>query len=73
MDYLSAKEAAERWGVSQRRVEKLCEQNRIEGLRRFGRYWMIPMDAKKPADPRRAKGGKFGQPGKDGEADDAKK
>ena len=32
MEYLSAKEAAEKWGLSKRRVQVLCTQNRIEGL-----------------------------------------
>lgn len=47
MDYLSAKEAAEKWGVSLRRVHRLCEDGRIEGVQRFGRNSMIPRDAKK--------------------------
>lgn len=58
MDYLSAKEAAEKWGVSLRRVHRLCEDGRIEGVQRFGRNWMIPRDAKKPADAR-IKSGKY--------------
>lgn len=58
MDYLSAKEAAEKWGVSLRRVHRLCEDGRIEGVQRFGRNWMIPQDAQKPADAR-IKSGKY--------------
>lgn len=52
MDYLTAKEAAAKWGVSPRWVHKLCQDGRVEGTRRFGRNWMIPADAEKPADPR---------------------
>lgn len=53
MDYISATEAAKKWGISERRVQKLCEENRIPGVVRFSRMWLIPKDAKKPADRRR--------------------
>lgn len=50
--YMSAREASYKWGVSESRVHKLCQQGRIPGLERFGRSWVIPADAEKPADPR---------------------
>ncbi len=52
MDYMSAPEAAKKWGVSERRVQKLCEENRIPGVAHFSRMWLIPKDAEKPADGR---------------------
>jgi len=52
MDFISAKEAAEKWGISERRIQKLCEQNRIPGAIRFVRVWAIPKDAYKPKDGR---------------------
>ena len=52
MEYISTKEASEKWGISERRFQKLCEENRIEGTIRFSRVWAIPKDAKKPADAR---------------------
>ncbi|MEG0597701.1 MAG: helix-turn-helix domain-containing protein [Oscillospiraceae bacterium] len=52
MEYISVKEAAERWNVSARRVNKYCEDRRIPGLLRFGRVWLIPTAAEKPKDPR---------------------
>lgn len=52
MDYISAPEAAKKWGISERRVQKLCEENRIPGVVRFGRMWLIPKDTEKPADKR---------------------
>lgn len=55
-DAISVKEAAEKWQISERRIQKLCENGRIEGVKRFGRSWVIPAEAKKPADLRR-KGG----------------
>lgn len=51
-DYISVKTAAEKWGISERRVQKLCEQERIEGVIDFGHAWAIPKDAKKPVDGR---------------------
>ena len=50
--YMSAREASYKWGVSESRVHKLCQQGRIPGLERFGRSWVIPEDAEKPDDPR---------------------
>lgn len=52
MDYISVKEAAEKWGISVRRVQILCEENRIDGVLRMGRMWLIPKDAEKPIDGR---------------------
>ena len=52
MEYISAKEASEKWGISERRIQKLCEENRIDGTEKFGRAWMIPKDAEKPVDGR---------------------
>lgn len=50
MDIMSVKEASERWNISERWIQKLCEEGRIEGVQRFGRFWMIPKEAQKPAD-----------------------
>lgn len=52
MEYITAKEAAEKWGISQRRVQVLCEQDRVDGAKRHGWAWAIPKDAPKPADAR---------------------
>ena len=52
MDYISTKEAAEKWGISERRIQKLCEDNRIDRAIRFSRVWAIPKDAEKPIDGR---------------------
>lgn len=52
MEYMSAPEAAAKWGISERRVQKLCEENRIPGVSKLGYMWLIPKDAKKPADAR---------------------
>ena len=52
MDYLTTKQAAEKWNISPRRVQVLCEQGRIKGTVRLGWVWAIPKEAKKPDDLR---------------------
>ena len=52
MEYITAKEAAAKWGISERRVQVLCEQNRIKGVQRLGKAWAIPRNAVKPLDAR---------------------
>lgn len=54
MEYMSAAEASEKWGVSLRQVQRLLAGKRIPYVRKYGRSWMIPADAEKPADPRRS-------------------
>lgn len=53
MEYQGIREVAEAWGVSSRRVQRLCSEGRVEGARKFGRAWMIPVGAPKPSRPRR--------------------
>lgn len=52
MDYITVREAAEKWGITERWVQKLCEENRVDGAVRFSRVWMIPKNAKRPAEGR---------------------
>ena len=58
MKYISASEAASKWGLSSRRVGLLCNEGRIEGAQKAGATWIIPEDAKKPSDAR-IKSGKY--------------
>lgn len=51
-DLLSCAEVAEKWGVTSRRVQTLCADNRIFGARKIGNTWMIPANAPKPTDAR---------------------
>lgn len=53
MEYMSAKEAAEKWKISKRRVQILCSEGRIEGAMKVGYAWVIPQEAKKPEDQRK--------------------
>ena len=52
MEFLSAKVVAEKWNISRRRVQLLCEEGRIEGAFKLSDVWVIPKNAKKPADRR---------------------
>ena len=52
LSYISAKEAAEKWNISQRRVAILCSEARISGAMMVGNMWIIPANAEKPIDKR---------------------
>ena len=52
MDYIKVSQAAEKWGLSTRRVRVLCAQGKIDGVIRKGKLYMIPANAQKPADGR---------------------
>lgn len=53
MEYMSCAEAADKWGISERRVQKLCEEKRIPSVSKFSFVWLIPKDAEKPNDRRK--------------------
>ncbi len=55
IQYMSAREAAEKWNISQRRVSILCSENRIPNVAMLGNMWLIPRDAQKPEDARMKK------------------
>jgi len=67
LEYISAPDAAKKWGISERRVQKLCEEERIPGVVRISRMWLIPMDAEKPADARLKKQGVSKKEGRNNE------
>ena len=52
MHRITAREAAEKWGVSLRRVQDYCKSGKLPGAERFGNSWMIPEDAERPMDGR---------------------
>ncbi len=58
MNYMTISEAAQKWNLSVRRVQTLCNTGRIPGAERLGYCWAIPRDAKKPNDAR-IKSGKY--------------
>lgn len=55
MEYMSCPEAAAKWGISERRVQILCKENRIPGVSKIGYMWLIPKEAEKPIDKRKRK------------------
>ncbi|NCC17190.1 MAG: DNA-binding protein [Clostridia bacterium] len=52
MDYITAQEAADKWGITRRRVQILCVDERIEGAIKKANLWLIPKDTEKPVDGR---------------------
>ncbi len=52
MEYITASQAAKKWGISQRRVQVLCAEGRISNVFKLGEAWAIPSDAPKPCDTR---------------------
>ena len=52
MGYLTAKQFSERWGISERRIIKLCKEDRISGAIKNGMVWEIPEETLKPSDRR---------------------
>ena len=55
MEYLTVKETAQKWGISGRRINTLCNEGRIASAEKKGLMWLIPKDAEKPADLRYGK------------------
>ena len=55
--YISAREAAAQWEISERQVQKLCETGRIYGVIRFVGRWAIPEDTQKPTRTAKIKPG----------------
>ena len=52
MEYLNIKETSLKWGISERRIQVLCKEGKIQGAARFGKAWMIPIATQKPIDGR---------------------
>ena len=60
--YISVKEAAARWDISERQVQTLCETDRISGVTKFVGRWAIPEDTKKPTRTGKEKPGRKPKP-----------
>lgn len=52
MGYISLKQASELWNISERRIRRLIQENRIEGAVKIGNAWNIPEETSKPIDKR---------------------
>ena len=53
--YMTAGQAAKKWKISQRRVQVLCAEDRINGTFKLGEACAIPEDAEKPKDNRKVR------------------
>ena len=56
MEYMTLKEAGEKWGVSARQINYYCSAGRIPGAVKMATIWLIPKDAEKPVDMRTKQG-----------------
>lgn len=54
-DYISAKELAQRWGVTSARITVMCSNNRLSSAKKIKGRWMIPADIERPFDQRKKK------------------
>lgn len=54
MEYLTVKEAGEKWGLTGRMVNYYCTAGRIKGAVKKGNLWLVPESAEKPIDGRRS-------------------
>ena len=52
MEFMTVKQVAEKWGLSERRLQTMCNEGKIPGVGKFGKAWAIPVDAEKPVDKR---------------------
>ena len=52
MEIMSVREAAEKWGLTERRVTEIVRSGRIPGAKKLGQSWVMPADTKKPIDKR---------------------
>ncbi len=68
MEYMTIQEAAEKWDITERRVQKLCVEGRLADAKKFGRQWAIPTTTVKPSDAR-VKSGKYAKAPASSEAD----
>ena len=55
MDYMTLKQASEKWGISPRMINYYCSNGRIVGAEKIGTVWLIPKEAEKPMDKRKKK------------------
>lgn len=56
MDYITSKEASEKWGVTIRQMGYYCSGERIPGAVKMAGVWLIPKEAQKPIDGRTKQG-----------------
>lgn len=58
LEWITPQQAADKWGISTRRVQVLCANGKIDNVERLGHGWLIPKDSPKPIDGRTRNGRK---------------
>lgn len=58
MDYMTLREASEKWGISTRQINYYCTEDRILGAVKMAGVWLLPKEAEKPVDGRTRQGRK---------------
>lgn len=56
MDFMTTKEAAEKWGLTNRMVQYYCKNGKIKGAEKIGAMWLLPKNTSKPIDKRTTTG-----------------
>ena len=56
MDYITLKEASEKWGISTRMINYYCIEGRIPGAIKMATVWLIPKESEQPIDRRTKQG-----------------
>lgn len=56
MNFMTTKEAALKWGLTNRMVQYYCKEGKIQKAEKIGSMWLLPKDAKKPIDKRTMEG-----------------
>ena len=56
MDYMTLREASEKWGISTRQINYYCTEDRIPGAVKMAGVWLLPKEAEKPVDGRTRQG-----------------
>lgn len=56
MDYMTLREASEKWGISTRQINYYCTEDRIPGAVKMAGVWLLPKEAEKPVDGRTKQG-----------------
>ena len=52
LDFMTAKEASEKWAITIRRVQALCDRGQVPSAVKLGNMWVIPKNTPKPLDGR---------------------
>jgi hypothetical protein len=52
LEWITPEQAADKWGITARRVQALCNNGQIDGVERLGKIWLIPKETPKPLDGR---------------------